>query len=234
MSRPATGRCRRLAVAVLVAGLLSACGDAPLGAAASIDGETISLDQVDAYADAACEYTRTATEMTNQPPQPISGAQLRVEVLNLLVQSVLTERLGERLGVTVPPSAAAGIPDTTRAVLDAMPAQEAADAADFIALSQRTGALQRAIGTELLADEGAGQETDAPQGVAPEQRGAAAVFAVQQDADIEVDPRLADGYAARVAAVGGGTASPGSPLSVLTSQEGGSATASDAPTFACS
>lgn len=232
MSRPAAGRGRRRVAAVgLVAGLLSACGQAAPGAAASIDGETISLDRVDAYADAACEYTRTATEMTNQPPQPISGAQLRVEVLNLLVQSVLTERVGERLGVTVPPSAGAGIPDATRAVLDAMPAQEAADATDFLAVSQRTGALQQAIGAELLGAEGTGPQTE---GVTPEQRGAEAVLAEQQDADIEVDPRLADGYAVRTAAAGADSATPASPLSVLTSQEGGSATASDAPTFSCS
>lgn len=235
MSRPATGRGRRLAAVGLVAALLGACGQASPGAAASIDGETISLDQVDAYADAACEYTRTVTEMTNQQPQPISGAQLRVEVLNLLVQSVLTERLGERLGVTVPPSAGAGMPDATRAVIDAMPVEEAAEAADFLAVSQRTGALQRAIGAELLAAEGTGQEADQPEEVTPEQRGAEAVLAEQQDADIEVDPRLADGYAARTATAGGDTASPGSPLSVLTSQEGaGSATGSDAPTFSCS
>lgn len=216
---PRTRQRRRLsAVAGLVAAaLLSGCGQESPGSAVSIDGETISLDRVDAYAGAVCDYSRTSAELAGQPAEPVSGAELRSFVLDLLVQSELTDRVAEQVGVSVPPSAGAQEPDAqTRAVIDAMPADEGARVADIYAVNQRTTALRRAIGTQLLADEGTqgtGDEAD--------QRAREAVAAVEQDADIEVDPRLEEAYAAQVEASGGTASSAGSPLSVAVSTEAG-------------
>ena len=215
-----------------VAALLAGCGGQAPGVAASVDGETISFDEVDAYAAAVCDYGRTSAELAGQPAQPVSGGELRSFVLDLLVQSVLTERVAEEVGVSVPASAAAREPDPqTAAVIEAMPSDEGAKVAEIYAISQRLVALQQAIGTALVADQGG--EGSGEQAA---RRAAEAVAAERQEADIEVDPRLEEGYAARIAASGGTSPPARSPLSVAVSSEAGgaqSAERSDAAAPSC-
>ncbi len=191
MPLPLPRRPRQLLALVAVAGLLVGCGQEVPGVAATVDGERIAFDRVDAYASAVCEYGRTSADLTGQEAQPLSGADLRGFVLDLFVSAELTDQVAEQVGASVPPSAGTSEPDAaTRQVIAAMPEQAGERIADLYALNQRTLALRRAIGVRLLSDQGS-------EGTADE-ADSAADTAIARAADrVEIDPRLAADYALR-------------------------------------
>jgi hypothetical protein len=203
------GSGRRLAVLSALAVLgLAGCGQEAPGVAASIDGEQVTMDQVDSYANAVCTYNEVNAEVSGQPPQAVSGEDLRGFALNLLVQQALTERVAEEVGASVPAAAGAQAVDPqTEEVIAAMPADEGAVISEIVSTSQRNAALQQAIGT-ALAGEGAGQRAVA-----------AALADEEADADIEIDPRLAEAYAARAQERGASAPTQESQLAVPVSAE---------------
>lgn len=235
-ARPRDQRRRRTAAlaGLVAAGLLSGCGQDSPGVAASIDDETISLSEVDAYAGAVCDYAATSAELSGTPPQPVSGGELRSFVLDLLIRATLTDRVADQVGARVPPSVGAEEPDAqTQAVIEAMPQAEGDRIAEIYSVSQRTAALARAIGAKLLADEGTPDAT----GDQADQRAAEAITAAEQDADITVEPRLIEAYAARLASAGGTPPSVDVALSVPVSSEAGTdapASGSETAALSCS
>ena len=192
------GRRLGTSAAVTALALLTGCGQEAPGVAASVDGEQITMEQVDEYASAVCTYSAVNAEVAGQPAEPVSGRDLRGYALDLLVQQALLEGVAERLAVSVPPSASSqGVDAQTEEVIAAMPSDEGAAIEEIISISQRNAALQRAIGGKLAAEEGgAGSQAKA------ERLAASAVAAEASAADIEVDPRLSEAYAARADARG--------------------------------
>ena len=207
-----SGAGRRLAVlsALTVLGL-AGCGQEAPGVAASIDGEQITLEQVDTYASAVCTYNEVNAEVSGQPAQPVSGENLRGFAIDLLVQQTLTERVAENVGASVPAAAGAQPLDPqTKEVIAAMPADEGAVISEIVSTSQRNAALQQAIGAELAAEggEGAGQQAVAE-----------ALAEEEANADIDINPRLAEAYAARTQERGASAPTQESQLAVPVSAE---------------
>lgn len=191
MSHLGAGRLAALAASAVLS--LAGCGQEAPGVAASVDGEQITMDQVDSYASAVCTYNQVAAEVTGQPEQAVTGEELRGFAVDLLVQQSLTERVAEEQGVRVPEAAAAQeIDPQTEEIIDAMPAGDGEIINEIISTSQRNAALQQAIGVHLLEDQGGGSDGQQAQQVAAQELAKA-----EADADIDVDPRLAETYASR-------------------------------------
>jgi hypothetical protein len=190
MSHPGAGRLAGLATLSMLA--LGGCGQEAPGVAASVDGDQIPMDQVDSYASAVCTYNEVTAEVSGQPAQAVSGEELRGFALNLLVQQALIEQVAEGVGASVPPAAAAQeIDPQTEEVIAAMPADDGEVIGEIISTSQRNAALQQAIGAQLL--QGAGGEGVSQQA---QQAAAEALEKAEEAADIDIDPRLAEAYAA--------------------------------------
>jgi len=205
-------------------GMLSVtgCGQEAPGVAASVDGDQITMDQVDSYAGAVCTYNQATAEVSGQPEQAVTGEELRGFAVDLLVQQALIERVAEEQGVRVPEAAAAQeIDPQTEEVIASMPDADGEVIREIVSTSQRNAALQQAIGARLLADQGGSTDEQRAQQVAANE-----IAKAEADADIDVDPRLGEAYAARAEQRGG--AAPGRvvPLAVPVSGED---TGEDAP-----
>ncbi len=83
--------------------LLTGCGaDLHPGAAAVVDGETISQGQIDDLVSAACDYTQLTREESGSGTAATLGkASLRTQLTNALVQFRLTEAAADELNVRV-------------------------------------------------------------------------------------------------------------------------------------
>ncbi len=90
---------RRGVVLAVAAGLaLTGCGDVSPGAAATVDGTTISLDTVDEIAQSVCTAEVTFAGLNEQEWQPTPTSVYRDNVLSLLVNEQLALRGGRRAG----------------------------------------------------------------------------------------------------------------------------------------
>ena len=224
MSHLGAGRLAALAASAVLG--LAGCGQDAPGVAASVDGAQITMDQVDSYASAVCTYNQVTAEVTGQPEQAVTGQELRGFAVDLLVQQLLTERVAEEQGVSVPASAAAQeIDPQTEAIIDAMPAEEGAVINEIVSTSQRNAALQQAIGTKLVDEQGGGGDAQQAQQAAAEE-----LTKAEAEADIDIDPRLAEAYSSRAQQRGAKASVPDVPLAVpVSADDAGENTGEDAP-----
>jgi len=175
----------RLAAAVAVAGLvLGGCGGVNPGAAATVDGVTIPLSEVDAMARAFCAADIASAKLQDQPPTPRDTAEYRNRVLGTLMNAELASQAVDDLDIDVPASAAESDLTQFEELFAMMSDDETSALTDYIGVFSRLDASTRAIGSEQ-----GGQEVAAD----PE----AAIAAGQEylaeraaDADIELDPRF--------------------------------------------
>lgn len=184
-------RPRRLRAAVLSAAVLtalSACGsdlgpELHPGAAAVVEGETVSLDQVDEFTDDYCALFATVLE---ERGDVVPLGQMRTFVLSTLIEDELLHRFAEeqglepgdgyreRLAGLEGQAEQLGVPEEHRSV--------------FLELSRREAyaqAIKVAAGTEAL--ESAGLE------VTPEaalERGTRIYTEWREQQDVTVDPRF--------------------------------------------
>lgn len=168
--------------AALAAGLaLTGCGDVSPGAAATVDGTTISMESVDDTARSVCVAEVTYARLRDQEWQPTPTSVYRDIVLALLVNEQLALEVADQLEIDVPPSSyePAENPQLTD-LLDALSASDRASFEDYLETFGRLQALYSAIGAE--------------QGAVGDNKSAAAgqkaVVAFAEDRDIELDPRF--------------------------------------------
>lgn len=91
---------RTRAVVLAVAGLsLAACSNVHPGAAAVVDGETISMRTLDRTAEAYCQFTLQAAQ--GQGVNAISNADVRRQALLSLVSTVVARDLAEAEGLKI-------------------------------------------------------------------------------------------------------------------------------------
>lgn len=213
MSHRGAGRLVVLAASAVL--VLTGCGQEAPGVAASVDGEQITMNQVDSYAGAVCSYNKATAEVSGQPEQAVTGEELRGFAVDLLVQQALTERVAEEQGVSVPEAAAAQeIDPQTEEIIAAMPADEGEVVNEIVSTSQRNAALQQAIGEKLLDDQGGGGDSQQAQQAAAEE-----LTKAEADADIDIDPRLAEAYSSRAQQRGSSASMQVVPLAVPVSAE---------------
>ena len=91
----------RAAVLVLAGLTLAACGNVHPGAAAVVDGKTISMKSLDQAAKALCTLALAGP----QAPQAIPNADVRRQAVSTLVSLVVARKIAREEGITPKPSA---------------------------------------------------------------------------------------------------------------------------------
>jgi len=176
------GHVAAAAVAVLTTLALAGCGEVSPGAAATVDGQAIPLDEVDEVARALCTYTQTTAELQGSPPEQLATTDIRREVLGTRLNAALAEVVSDELGVDVPPSSYEGGTSQIEPVLEQMPAAEADVLRDYVDTLGRLRELTAAIGE----DRGDSNVAETPETAIS--RGY--LLRLAQGTDIELDPRF--------------------------------------------
>lgn len=172
---------------VVAAGLaLTACGDVSPGAAATLDGTTISRETVDDMAQAVCTAEVTYAQLADQPMQPTPTSIYRELTLGLLINEQLALDVADRLEIDVPPSSyQAGQDAGLEGLFEALPSSALEPFQDYVESYNRLQALYAAIGAET-----GDASSDVPQAATEAGRAYVARYAERQD--IDVDPRFGE------------------------------------------
>ena len=96
---------RRVKLAAVAAGamtVLAGCGLHP-GAAAVVEAETISHEEVDDVALAVCSANLASSELTGQPAQSLPTRGAREVAMQILLETELSQQFGEHEGVEANP-----------------------------------------------------------------------------------------------------------------------------------
>jgi len=180
---PADGRKLLGAVTAVCAALvLSACGTLPPGAAAVVDGSTITNGDVQELADSQCAGAELAAD--TQQAQTVTRKQLNQRSLRLLMDIELSLKYAEEEGLEPRPDSAAAIYAQVDPLVEALPEKHRestsatfrdwADATDVLiqAGEQETGQKATAQNQQDLLNAGFQQRE-----------------AWRKKGDIEIDPR---------------------------------------------
>lgn len=154
--------------------LISGCGPVHPGAAAVVDGQRVSMQQVDETASAYCAYVLASAQSQGD----IDNAQIRQRSVMLLVQGEVADAIADEEGleVKVPALGAA-----ERAQVDAAFGRDADDVVTLIQRDQRTSQIAIALGREAGA-------TGGDEGLFA--AGAQVLDQALGDADVSIDPRF--------------------------------------------
>jgi len=179
-------------VSLLVAAFaLAACGSIHPGAAAVVDGDTISMRTLDRTADAMC----VVQARTQQQTQPIDNAQVKRDAAVLLVLEKASAATVRDEGIAVDPKLAAVPGDAEASIRKAF----GAHADDVLALVKD----QQRVYAELIAigSDSTGQTPNADILDPLARAGQQIVAARYDDLDVSFAPRL--GLSKKGAATGG-------------------------------
>ena len=179
-------RRRGLAVAasVSIAGLvLVGCGEVNPGAAATVGGESIPLDEVDATARAFCAAELVIQDQAGDPLFAETTVAYRNEVLGTLVNLELAEQLQAELGVDVPPASYGTDLSQFDDLFAELSAEDETALRDYVADFNRLQATTRAIAVE----QDDSQTLQDPQTAIDE-----GYLVELADTDIELDPRFGE------------------------------------------
>ncbi len=178
----------RLVAAVLVSGVvLSGCGVADStvrpGSAAVVGDTTISIDDVDSTAVAACDYIRENPPAQGQPSAPRPLAVLRQQITAQLVQRAAVEQILDETGVELGGDYTSGVAELEQNVAD-LPAdqREAIINSDEAGLFTSNGL--RAVAEQQLADES--DTTPVPDAI--DARAQELLSGWFQDNDVDINP----------------------------------------------
>lgn len=136
----------RIAVLVLVGMTLAACGNVHPGAAAVVDGQTISMKSLDTSAKALC----TLALASSQGGAPPANADVRRQAVSTLVSLVVARKLAKEEGVTPKPADYELTSDQERQVAKAFPDEKnLGEINKLIEQSQELSAISLALGQKV-------------------------------------------------------------------------------------
>jgi hypothetical protein len=177
-------RARIAKMSALVAGAalaLTGCGLHP-GAAAVVDGATITDAQVDDAAAALCSANITGAKAQGQPAPDLASRGARQAALQLLVDTELSHQFGEQKGVNPPSSQVSAALQQNKQTLDLLPADHK-PAFEALLRSYAEGQLILIdVGRQALADPKADDNAALSEGTKLRNKWAKSVA-------VEVDPR---------------------------------------------
>lgn len=173
-------------VALVIVGLgLVGCGEINPGAAATVGGEAISLDEVDAKARAFCAAELALQEQSNDRPVLDTTAAYRNEVLTTLINLELADQLRAELGVDVPPASyPTDLSQFDELFAAELSAEDDAAVRDYVADFNRLQAITSAIAVE----QDDSQTLQDPQTAIDE----GYLVDLAAGTDIELDPRFGE------------------------------------------
>lgn len=169
----------RVGVLALAALALSACGTISPGAAAVVDGQTISMSTLDDTARVYCEVT--ARQAEQQGITAIDNAEMRRQAITDLVLAEVGEAVAEERGLEIPPP----VEPEPEQLAEAFGADRAPDVAAALGDAQDLYNLFAVIG----ADEASIPVTPENEADLAE-AGRAVVVAAFDDNDVTFSPRL--------------------------------------------
>ncbi len=172
----------RAAVLVLAGLTLAACGNVHPGAAAVVDGKTISMKSLDQAAEALCTLALAGP----QAPQAIPNADVRRQAVSTLVSLVVARKIAREEGITPKPSAY----ELTRAQEDQVAenfpeAKNLREINKLIEQSQELQSISLALG-EKVTGQAPTAETEQQIGAA----GQAEITKAYKENDVEFAPRF--------------------------------------------
>lgn len=186
---------RRVALATLALATLTACSGGPSihpGDAAMVEGESISIERVDALAEDYCTLEEPGLA---QQGAVLPMALLRSIAVEALVTDALLPAFAEEAGIDLA-EVRRGVRDEVAEALEGAP-EDIADEAE--ARLHLEGA--RVAVLELVGREGAASREQAAA------QGAAVFSAWREEQEVEIDPRFAAVDLDRIAAWGGANGS---------------------------
>lgn len=182
--RPVIPVTSKVVPAVLAGFLLAGCGGSiSPGAAAVVDGTTISMDQADRAAVVFCQVSLFSSAQAGGGT--VDNADVRRQAVAELVSGAVAEELAEREDIMISPSDY----EFTRAqrdqVAQALPDVDLDEAVRVLEAGQRTYAIAERLG---VAETG---EQVTPQNEGDVQQAGRAVLAdAVKAADVSIDPRF--------------------------------------------
>lgn len=196
---PVTRRSVRAAgVTALSAVLLAGCGGGTSpGAAATVDGTTITMGQADRTAAVFCEVSLFSAAQSGGGTT-IDNADVRRQAVSELVTGVVAREVAERRDLQVPRSAYVFTREQRAQVAQAIPAVDVDEAVRVLESGQRTYAI-----AERLGETATGQQADDTNAAQLQEAGRAVLADALKKADVRIDPRFGLGDDGRqVAATG--------------------------------
>lgn len=172
-------------VPVVLAGLLLAgCGGSiSPGAAAVVDGTTISMDRADRTAAVFCQVSLFSSAQAGGGT--VDNADVRRQAVTELVSGVVAAEVAEREGIAISPSDY----EFTRAERDqveqALPDVDVDEAVSVLEDGQRTYAIAEKLGVAATGEQVTEQNAGEIQ-----QAGRAVLADAVREADVFIDPRF--------------------------------------------
>lgn len=186
----------RAVVLILAALTLAACGNIHPGAAAVVDGETISMKSLDRTAKAYCTLTVASAQGATAP----ENAEMRRQALTTLVSLVVARKIAEEENIKPKPSVYELTGEQEEQIAKAFSKEKDLDEINkLIEQSQELSAISVAFG-EKVTGQPVTAENQAQIGAA----GQAEITKAFKDNDVEFAPRfgLSNSTAQQVAATG--------------------------------
>lgn len=169
----------RALTAVAVALLFAGCGSVHPGAAAVVDGTTISMGRADDVAVVYCQLTL----LSAPDGTPVSNADVRRQAVTDLVIGVVAEDLAAEENLTPNPSTYEITPAQRKEIAQTFPDDEVDAVVDAINGAQRTFAIAELLGAEQNDDPDAEAEQLRQQGLQQ-------IQAELARRDVRFDPRF--------------------------------------------
>lgn len=181
----------RLITLAIVPLLLAACGTGQPGAAAVIDGRTISVTEVDEAAEVICRLS-----VAQQPGASLPSAEVRGQALAELLLAEVADRVAEAEGIAVR-TGDVELVEAQRIELERdFPDLDAETTTDLLETSRRTGLVAEQLGAVET-----GEEPDSTNAAQLRQVGRAELVRVLEASDVELSPRFASSPLAEAARV---------------------------------
>jgi hypothetical protein len=189
----------RAAVLVLAGLTLAACGNVHPGAAAVVDGQTISMKSLDKTAKALCTLALASSQGGAAPASP-ANSDIRRQAVSTLVSLVVARKIAKEEGITLNPSDYELTSEQERQVATAFPKEKNhAEINKLIEQSQELQSISLALG-ERITGQTPTAETADQIGAA----GQAEITKAFKDNDVEFAPRfgLSDSSAKTITSTG--------------------------------
>ena len=175
---------RHVAVAGLAVIALSGCQAEPPGAAAVVDGTTISMSRADDAAEVYCRLTLLSAQQ--QGVSSVSNAEVRRQAVSDLVLARVADRVARERDLQVPTSSYTLSAAQRANVAQAVPGLDEKTAVGVVEAGQRTYVIATLLGEQL-----AGKPLDASQGTdAFQSAGLDILMKRLRSLDVRYDPRF--------------------------------------------
>ncbi|KQY60190.1 hypothetical protein ASD11_12010 [Aeromicrobium sp. Root495] len=175
---------RYVAAAGAAALLLTGCQAQPPGAAAVVDGHTISMERADDAAEVYCRLTLVTAQQ--QGVSTVSNSEVRRQAVSDLVLARVADRLARERDIDVPTSAYTLNAEQRANVARTVSSLPARTAVDVVESSQRTFVIATLIGEQLQ-----GKELDVTKGTDDLQSaGLEELLAELKQEKVRYDPRF--------------------------------------------